>query len=595
MEHTNEKVITSMNDIFCFINYKFNPNKETNKDYSSIEDNKFKEHIIILINELYKNLTPSISEKLTEALKNYTLKHNVNPLNSFCVLSIKSSSFRLTDIITFCKLKNETQILKKITHEDAITDFMNDINDYAIYHNFLIFLTKIKESMSQRVSIDNTTKELRDVFIEPIDNIKEYLLKVLVKHSKKELYTTEKNRKTEQFIKNYFKTYIDTTYKLRNLDLDLSIYEDKHKITITEKQKEVIKHILTHKISIIQGSAGTGKSFIMKIVYYLLQKKRERSNAFICISTKAKQVLSNYIFDKPNDNNCMSVSKFLSQDYDFDNVFIDEASMIGNSHLKNILYKTRKRIILVGDKKQILPVLTNGIPFSNLQNHFKYIELTELKRQNDIQTTTILTNYINQEEKTIPTYKGEQKGIFFEYIDNNKDFLEFYLKFNNPMVIKPAKYEELNNVIQTRVQKDNTPYTINNKKFYINDRVVRITNRKTDKNEYSNGSFGTIKSYSNGLFKIHYDTNETEDVNIYMLNNEFQIGYVSSAHRLQGSQYDIVLVYINNCYNLQAEGSKNLLYTSLTRSKQLTIICGSSKAIYDINQSQHFFNPIDDY
>ena len=574
-----------MNELFCFILYKFNTDGDEPRKVLFIQN----------INTIYSLLSPSISEKLTQALKNYVLKYNENPLNDFDILTIKSSSFRVNDIITFCVLKKETETLTRITHETAINDFINDINDYVIYHSFSTFLNKIKASMSQRIQINDSTKELRDVFVNPIVNIKEYLLTILIKHSKQELYATLKNKNTETFIKNYFNTYIDTTYKLRNLDLEISVYENKHNLILTDKQKDIIKYILTHKISIIQGNAGTGKSFILKVVYSLLQKKKERSNVFICISTKAKQVLSNYIFNKPNDVNCLSVSKFLSNDVDVDNLFIDEASMIGNSHLKNILYKTRKRIILIGDKKQILPVLTNGIPFSNLQNHYKYLELAELRRQNDLQTISVLNDYITKKETTLPKYEGQTKGIFFNYIDKDSDFVDFYMKFTNAMSIKPAKFEAINRLIQTRIQNGNKAYTLYDKTFYINDRLVRISNRKTPTCEYSNGSFGMLKSYSSGIFKILYDTGEMEEVDLYQLANDFILGYCSSAHKLQGSQYNIVLVYINNCYNLNTIGGKNLLYTAMTRSKDLTIICGSSTAIYDIKQTDDFFNPIDDY
>ncbi|CCQ52983.1 ATP-binding domain-containing protein [Crocosphaera watsonii] len=59
--------------------------------------------------------------------------------------------------------------------------------------------------------------------------------------------------------------------------------------------------------------------------------------------------------------------------------------------------------------------------------------------------------------------------------------------------------------------------------------------------------------------------------------NEVALAWSISIHKSQGSEYPVVIMPVSMSHYIML--SRNLIYTGLTRAKQLAIIVGSSKAI----------------
>ena len=139
-------------------------------------------------------------------------------------------------------------------------------------------------SLSGNVGIDYTSsvfyKFIKKVSYNPLSDEEEFIkkLKDQVKDSEsiilngdyissQELYTAE-----EAIAKN-IKRILDSSSTIKIENKDIEQYEKNTKKTLDKKQKDAIAAINDSNIVVIQGSAGTGKSYLVKCIIDLFSKK----------------------------------------------------------------------------------------------------------------------------------------------------------------------------------------------------------------------------------------------------------------------------------------------------------------------------------
>ncbi len=165
-----------------------------------------------------------------------------------------------------------------------------------------------------------------------------------------------------------------------------SYIENSKFISFTDGQREMFENILTsnHQFTIVQGSAGTGKTFSMEALEDFL-KGTNVEIVGMSFTGKATENLQ-------NDSNIFSntIAKFIiNENKRTDNeqkqrlIIIDEAGMSGSLdlyELQKIAKKNNDKIIFVGDKKQ-LQAVSQGKLFSETQKKSENIVfLEETKR-----------------------------------------------------------------------------------------------------------------------------------------------------------------------------------------------------------------------
>ncbi len=111
--------------------------------------------------------------------------------------------------------------------------------------------------------------------------------------------------------------------------------------------------------------------------------------------------------------------------------------------------------------------------------------------------------------------------------------------------------------------------------FRIGDRVIQL------KNDYDrrvfNGDLGTVTAID-PIEKSAIITVDGEEIEYdYADLNEVTLAWSCTIHKSQGSEYPVVIMPVSMSHYVML--SRNLIYTGLTRAKQLAIIVGSSKAI----------------
>jgi exodeoxyribonuclease V alpha subunit len=118
--------------------------------------------------------------------------------------------------------------------------------------------------------------------------------------------------------------------------------------------------------------------------------------------------------------------------------------------------------------------------------------------------------------------------------------------------------------------------------FRAGDKVMSVRNNY-DKGPSGvfNGDLGTIVNIDrekgqawveftdeSGTYSVVYETHELD---------ELTLAYACSIHRAQGSEYPCVVLALVTQHNLLLQ--RNLLYTAITRARQLCVLVGDPRAL----------------
>jgi ATP-dependent exoDNAse (exonuclease V) alpha subunit len=298
----------------------------------------------------------------------------------------------------------------------------------------------------------------------------------------------------------------------------------------TNSQKELLKKINNFfnsdlDIFIIKGYAGTGKTFITKIIIESLRKKNINFS-LMAPTGKATKVLSEktneiantihssiYAIDKTDIEN-KKLYFSLKQNNLVNSYFIvDEASMISNINnetdslkfgsgklledlLEFVNFSNNNKLILIGDTAQLPPVKMNKSPALLKETFLEYgfkvddFLMTDVVRQKDnsiLENATYLRDKIKDEIFNKIELKYDNK---FEKIEEN--FTQEYLLHKNAIIIAHTNdtVYNYNQQIRKFLYED-----INN--IYDNETLMIIQNNKFNDMFLANGTF--IKVIKVGL------------------------------------------------------------------------------------------------
>jgi exodeoxyribonuclease V alpha subunit len=295
-----------------------------------------------------------------------------------------------------------------------------------------------------------------------------------------------------------------------------------------------------------------------------------------------------------------------------DVVIIDESSMIDIALMNSLLsaLTAGTRLILVGDMDQ-LPSVGAGNVLKDIitSEYLPVIRLDEIFRQ--AQESAIVTNahLINKGE--YPILNEKSKDFFFSrkadmgeavhtLIELVAKRLPAYANCNpitdiqvlSPMRKSPLGVTQLNQALQQRL---NPPHHSKSERafrggvFREGDKVMQIKNnynmvwRATDTVDEGlgvfNGDTGVIKqidTYAETV-SVVFDDNRLIDYDFAQL-DELELAYAMTIHKSQGSEYKVVVMPIHSGPPMLM--SRNLLYTGVTRAKNLCVIVGIPETLH---------------
>lgn len=281
-------------------------------------------------------------------------------------------------------------------------------------------------------------------------------------------------------------------------------------------------------------------------------------------------------------------------------LIVDEMSMV-DTWLANTLFKaipTNMQVIFVGDKDQLPSVGPGQVLHDLLQiNEIPKKELTEIYRQGDGSSIIPLAHEIKQGKLPQDFMVNQKDRSFFPsdvyHIETYvrqivtkakaKGFSPQDIQLLAPMYRGAAGIDALNKMMQEIFNpNDGTKKEVkwNESVYRIGDKVLHLVN--TPELNVFNGDMGEIvgiilaKDSEDKVDElvIQFDNNEVS----YKRNewNKITLSYCCSIHKAQGSEFKMVILPMVHQYHRMLQ--RNLLYTAVTRSKDLLILLGEVQA-----------------
>ncbi len=395
-------------------------------------------------------------------------------------------------------------------------------------------------------------------------------------------------------------------YKSANWESVFSWLDERNPFQLSLKQKEAVHLALTERVVVLTGGPGTGKSTVTGTILKLLQAK-EKSILLAAPTGRAAKRLSEatghpaQTIHRLLEWNPSSGQQFVrdrTNPLDADMIIVDEASMIDCLLMNNLLkaVEAGTHLLLVGDIDQ-LPSVGAGNVLRDLiaSGQIPTVVLDIIYRQAEGSYIIVNAHRINDGEMPLFT-KDAQDFFYFKANDPQRasalllDIVHRRLpeRFGyNPdtdiQVLSPMHrgavgVAALNEALQAAL---NPPHPSRNE-LKQSHRVLREGDRVMQiRNDYDklvfNGDMGRLLKVDKDEQIAFIDfEGQTVEYELYQLDQVIH-AYAVSVHKSQGSEYPVVVIPLLNQHYMMLQ--RNLLYTAITRARQMVVLVGTKQAI----------------
>lgn len=403
-----------------------------------------------------------------------------------------------------------------------------------------------------------------------------------------------------------------------NIDADIDEYQKSKDITLHENQIEAIKNCVKYGVNVITGGPGTGKTTIINCILTILKKQYMRT--VLCAPTgRASKRLA-----EATGEDAKTIHRLLDLDFtggkghftynedtklDADVVVVDEVSMCDEYVFYALIRAIKRggRLILVGDKDQLPSVGAGNILSDIIASGLVPVNyLTYIYRQSD--DSLIISNAHKVNEGKMPTIDNKSKDFFVDAQTDTADMLKNCIDLvtkrlpsfsklapKDIQVLCPMKkgvigVENINIEMQKAL---NPPDSSKGELraganiFRVGDKVIHTVNNYQMEwlspdglsgTGVFNGDIGYIKEVNKSApsLKVEFDDGK---IATYKQENldEIALAYAISIHKSQGSEFPAVIIMVSGGNPFLM--TRNLLYTAITRAKQIVVIEGSKESL----------------
>lgn len=405
-----------------------------------------------------------------------------------------------------------------------------------------------------------------------------------------------------------------------NLARAVAEVEAAAQIEYAELQKEALYAAATDRLLLVTGGPGTGKTTILRGVLELYDRMRLKTLLAAPTGRAAKRL------SEVTGREASTIHRLLEVDISpesgemvfahnarnplsCDAVIVDECSMVDLLLMHDLVsaLPPKCRLILVGDPDQLPPVGAGSV-FSDLirSERIPMIRLTEIFRQARESLIVMNAHRVNHGE--MPMLDEKKRDFFFLQQSSDEavsrtitDLCSRRLPQNMGIpaeeiqVLSPTRKGEtgtrtLNQMLQAAL---NPPAAGKAEKKYgdfsfrVGDRVMQIRNnyniiwRRDGASEMGSGVFngdvGIIRDidYQAQNLTIHFD--DRVAVYTWDMLSQLEPAFAMTVHKSQGSEYRAVILCAWRGTPLLL--SRSILYTAITRARELLIVVGDRGVI----------------
>lgn len=399
------------------------------------------------------------------------------------------------------------------------------------------------------------------------------------------------------------------SFKKADIEAALTEYEVQSNIQLAPEQKEAVISALCSHLSIITGGPGTGKSTTLNAMLFCIRKLAPGAALSLCAPTGKAALRMTEVTNTAaaTIHRTLKMGRFSqqlkSEELVCDFLVVDEFSMVDCFLCATLLDAVISfaRVIIVGDHEQ-LPSVGPGLVLRDMIRSGKVptTRLTEIFRQG--KTSPIIRNsheIIRDREEDDRRYTlliNQKPGGAFYFLEKDavskiqKAICKSVHQLMDKYSLAPDEIKvlttihsgnlgtgALNHILQDEFNPSGEAYERGDGlEIRIGDPVIHL------KNNYDlgvfNGETGTVKAFG-------YDPDKTllvafpggRDVWYSERDaDELDLAYATTVHKAQGNEAKAVIIPV---HDILLHGlSKNLLYTAITRAKQMVVLVGSKDA-----------------
>ncbi len=375
-------------------------------------------------------------------------------------------------------------------------------------------------------------------------------------------------------------------------------------LELSPQQRQAIEAGLTHKVSVLTGGPGTGKTTILRVLTEMLR----RSHCTFALASPTGRAAKR--LSEATGHPAKTIHRLLGYSpaggferneknpLDVDMVIVDEASMLDLVLTNNLLKAVdpRSHLLLVGDVDQLPSVGAGDVLRDIIASGLPAVtRLDVIFRQ--AQDSLIVTNAHRINQGWLPrTPRSAQDFFLFLQSDPDKaaallvDVVKNRIprRFNldpsrdiqvlSPMYRGGMGVTNLNEMLQEALN----PPAPNRPERRMGGRTLRVGDRLMQtRNDYEkgvyNGDIGRLAVLDRVEQTVVVDFEGRTVAYDWMDLDQVVHAFAISVHKAQGSEYPAVVIPMTMQHYLMLQ--RNLLYTAVTRARRLVVLVGTKKAI----------------
>ena len=472
---------------------------------------------------------------------------------------------------------------------------------------------------TRQALLEKTSQEL-DIKLEILETSTQQLLDDSLLYSEKfqfmnadeeELIFRPRFYKAEQRIaENIYRILNSDAYTVFEGESSL-IEEQQRKVglQLDPAQREAVEAALKHKVLIITGGPGTGKTTIVRFMLGLMRPRIPSIGLAAPTGRAAKRITETtgsvaYTIHRLLEASNIGFQRDRENPLEQELLILDETSMIDTLLMDNFLeaVPSASRLILVGDVDQLPSVGAGSVLLDLIESGtIPVVRLDHIFRQAADSFITVNAHQVRRGKALNFSALGHKKDVNQELLDfyfikesNSEKIVEKILLMSTERI--PQRFEldpmmdiqvltpmhrgvtgsiNLNRKLQERMNPDAKGLEHREQWFRIGDKVMQQQNDY--EKQVFNGDLGRIVNCDSKTKELHvkfehgivqYKSKELD---------QLSLAYAITVHKSQGSEYSAVIIPMTTHHYMMLQ--RNLLYTAITRGKQLVVLIGTEVAI----------------
>lgn len=393
-------------------------------------------------------------------------------------------------------------------------------------------------------------------------------------------------------------------------------FERRAQIDLAREQRLAVETIAREGLLILTGGPGTGKTTTLRAVIEMFQAANRKVRLAAPTGRAARRLAETSKAPADTIHRTLGFqprtgvfAHDAAEPLEAELLVVDEVSMLDVTLAWDLLKALRSGtcLMLVGDEDQ-LPSVGPGSVLGDLLRSglFPTVRLTEIFRQAEASLIVTNAHRVNRGDFPLidPPTEGVEPDFFFIEREEPREVLEtirtlvaeripnkFRLDpIRDVQVLSPMRrgelgVETLNRELQATLNPPrNTDRSLTlehweegagKENLRVGDRVMQTTNDYD--RDVSNGDVGRVRSIDAEAAEVTVQFGDRTVVYGEDELSQLTLAYAVTIHKSQGSEYPAVVLPMHPQHYIMLQ--RNLLYTALTRGRQLVCIVGSKRAL----------------